>query len=344
MHSPQNESKQRLAEEVHRYFTEAGLSSKGSLALHAKPFIFIPLLCVSYWGLVFSSQDWRSVVAWSAGMVFAMGGIGFGYAHDACHGAFSTQRWRNRLAGWGYDLIGGSSYVWTWKHNVLHHRHPNQSLADPDVQTRPFLRLSATQERWWFHRFQQYYFPLLYLFIGLRWQLWQDFATYFRGELVGKKFQRPRGLDFLVFWGGKLSFFCFAFVLPCWLHPWPRVLVVYLGIIACLGLVLGLILQVAHCTEGAAQDKAGPPGSSEVQIESTSNYCSENKFLTWYTGGLNFHIEHHLFPSTASVHYPALSTFVQAYCMRQQIIYRSYPTYRQTFAAHFRHLRELGRR
>ena len=76
--------------------------------------------------------------------------------------------------------------------------------------------------------------------------MWQDFATYWRGELVGKKFRRPRGRDFVIFWGGKTVFMAFAFVIPSLIHHIPKVLGTYLFMTGPLGLILGLILQVAH--------------------------------------------------------------------------------------------------
>lgn len=342
MPSQQNNSQKKLYADAMNYFRSEELSPKGTFAVHLKPFFFLSLLIVSYISLVFFSAHWWTTLLYGILLVFAMGGIGFGFAHDACHGSFSKKRSLNKLAGCGYDLIGGSSYVWSWKHNVLHHRNPNQNLFDPDIQTHPFLRLSKQQERYGFHRYQQFYFFVLYMFIGIRWQLWQDFATYFKGRLVGRKFPKPRGIDFIIFWGGKAFFLAFAFLIPSLYHPFSLVVGVYLAIMMCLGLVLGLILQVAHSTEGVLGEHKDNLDITEFQIRNSSNYCPDNWFLTWYSGGLNYHIEHHLFPNISSIHYPALSKIVKAHCQVHEIKYQSHSSYLTSLTAHYRYLKNLG--
>ena len=115
---------------------------------------------------------------------------------------------------------------------------------------------------------------------------------------------------------------------------------------ASLGLLLGLILQVAHCTEGVSikKDQIFKVNNGFYnQINCTSNYCPENKIITWYTGGLNYHIEHHLFPNISSVHYPNLSKLVKNHCKNLDIPYKTYDTYFFSLKAHFEYLKKLGR-
>lgn len=340
----QDEFSKTLRSEVMTYFVVHDRSIKGNIWLHTKPLIFLSLMGVSYWGLVFHSSNFGTGFLWCLVMIFAMGGIGFGFAHDSCHGAFSRSRFWNRVTGCGYDLMGASSYVWRWKHNVLHHGSPNHLAHDPDVQTAPFLRISPDQPLRPFNRYQQFYFPLLYFLILFRWQLWQDFATYFKGELLGKKFIRPSGIDFMVFWGGKFIVFFFTFVFPSFFVPFSHVLLAYFFVMGGLGVFLGILIQIAHCTEGASFESQVVDGilSQKEQVHRTSNFCPRNWFLTWYTGGLNYQIEHHLFPGIASVHYPKLSGIVRQNCEKFGVRYQIHETAIGALSAHVNHLKTMG--
>ena len=334
-----------LREEVMEHFGRHQRSVKGNFWLHIKPIIFVTLLGLCYFGFIFHSSNTGVAFLWCLGMIFAMGGIGFGFAHDSCHGAFSHSRFWNQLTGCGYDLMGASSYVWRWKHNILHHGSPNHIEHDPDVQTRPFLRLAKDQPWFPMNRYQHFYFLFLYFFILIRWHLWQDFATYFKGELMGKKFLKPKGINFLIFWGGKIISIFFALIFPSFYLPFYKVLGGYLVVMGGLGIFLGTLIQVAHCTDGASFETLGPdevPMSLEDQIRRSSNFCPRNWFLTWYTGGLNFQIEHHLFPGIASIHYPELSVIVKATCNKFEIPYLSYDSLFTAFKGHISHLKKMG--
>lgn len=344
MPSAQTDFSQALREGVQGHFSRTQRSSKGSLALQVKPFFFLLVLVLAYCQLVFSTHTVLEAFLWCCGMIFAMGGIGFGFAHDACHGAFAQKRRWNRLAGLGYDLMGASSYVWRWKHNILHHGSPNHLHHDPDIQTAPFLRVSREQPKTWFNQFQHLYFPLLYALILIRWQLWQDFATYGKGELLGRKFVRPRGLDGVIFWSGKSFSIFFSFVFPAFYHPVSKVLLAYFVVMGGLGLLLGTLIQVAHCTEGASYESLseGNTLSQAEQVKRSANFSPRNHFLTWYTGGLNYQIEHHLFPSIASVHYPALAVIVRRICQDFGVPYVCYDNGFDCLRAHVRHLKHIG--
>ena len=79
------------------------------------------------------------------------------------------------------------------------------------------------------------------------------------------------------------------------------------------------------------------------QIKTTAKFATNNKLVSWWVGGLNFQIEHHLFPKISHVHYPAISAIVRNVCSEYQLNYIDYPTMRRAVAAHVRFLREMGR-
>jgi len=78
------------------------------------------------------------------------------------------------------------------------------------------------------------------------------------------------------------------------------------------------------------------------QVETTADFGRRNRLACWYVGGLNFQIEHHLFPRICHVHYPALSGIVEQTCREYGIRYVAFDTVRAGVAAHYRWLREMG--
>jgi linoleoyl-CoA desaturase len=76
----------------------------------------------------------------------------------------------------------------------------------------------------------------------------------------------------------------------------------------------------------------------------TSNFAPRNHLLSWYVGGLNYQIEHHLFPKVCSVHYPAISRFVREAAATHGIPYLEQPTLAQAIRSHYRMLKHFGRK
>jgi linoleoyl-CoA desaturase len=116
-----------------------------------------------------------------------------------------------------------------------------------------------------------------------------------------------------------------------------------------LGVVMSTVFQLAHAVPDAEfhaarpGDQRMPTGFAEHQVRATVDFAPSNRLLGWYVGGLNFQIEHHLFPDVCHVHYPALAPIVEATCRAHGIPYRTAPTLRAAIAAHYRFLRALGR-
>jgi linoleoyl-CoA desaturase len=86
-----------------------------------------------------------------------------------------------------------------------------------------------------------------------------------------------------------------------------------------------------------------PTGWAEHQVRATVDFAPSNQLLGWYVGGLNFQVEHHLFPDVCHVHYPALAEIVESACEAHGIPYHARRTLRDAIAAHHRFLRVMGR-
>ena len=158
---------------------------------------------------------------------------------------------------------------------------------------------------------------------------------------------KPRQAALLVV--GKILYVIWALIIPLSRHDFSTFLIGYFSVAFVQGMVLGLVFQLAHAvddTEIFARPPAGqtlPRSFYEHQIATTVDFAPNNPFVTWYVGGLNFQVVHHLFPKVCHLHYPALAKLVAKYCAEHGIAYHCHPTLRSAFAAHIRFMRAMGR-
>ncbi|NUN48556.1 MAG: acyl-CoA desaturase [Candidatus Brocadiae bacterium] len=303
----------------------------------------------SYAALVFFSTEWWHGVLASISLGLSIAGIGFAIQHDANHGAYSSNPGSNRLLSRTLDFLGASSYVWGWKHNVLHHTWTNIEGSDSDVELGVIGRLAPLQKRYWFHRFQQYYLWLAYGLVAPKWQIWDDFYNLATARI--SKHPIVRGG-----WGtvvgvilGKLVFAGWAIVIPLCYHPFWQVVAFSALTWGFMGIVLSVVFQLAHCVEEAefqdARAAAKNPALpwAEHQLRTTVDFAQGNPILTWYLGGLNYQVEHHLFPRICHLHYPRIARIVRETCAEFGVPYSANPGFFSAIASHYRWLRRMGR-
>jgi linoleoyl-CoA desaturase len=247
------------------------------------------------------------------------------------------------------DLMGGSSYIWRFKHGLFHHSYPNLSGADDDIDIGPLGRLAPGQRRRFFHGLQQYYLWAFYGLLTVKWNFVDDFKNALRGRIGSHTFPRPKGWELVNLLVAKLAFCGWALVLPALFHRWWVVLLFYALTSFVLGVTLAVVFQFAHCVEEA--DFPEPPAGPQTmgtpwaihQLRTTVDFARRNPVLTWYLGGLNFQIEHHLFPRICHVHYPAIAPIVQKVCAEFDVRYRANDGFFSAMASHWRWLRAMGR-
>jgi linoleoyl-CoA desaturase len=247
------------------------------------------------------------------------------------------------------DLIGGSSYLWRWKHVVFHHTHVNVTGHDTDIDLGILARLTPHQTRRAYHRWQHVYLWPLYGLLAIKWQLFDDFRKLITGRISTRRFPRPKGWELVIFAAGKAVFFTLAFAVPLTFHPAGVVLTFYVVASLIAGMVLSVVFQVAHCVEEAEFPRPrGDSGRIEHpwavhQAETTVDFARRSRVVTWLVGGLNFQIEHHLFPKISHVNYPGISGLVEAACRDFGIPYAEHASFRAGIASHCRWLRRMGR-
>jgi len=337
-----------LRRRVDADFRRRGCRPRDSAPMYLKAALILTVFALAYVALVFfATSGWQALLL-SILLGIATAGIGFNIMHDGGHQAWSERRWINRLLAMTADMVGGSSYVWQWKHGRFHHTWVNVAGHDSDIDLGVLARLSPLQRRLPWHRWQHLYLWVLYGVTLIRWHVYDDFRDVITGTIGERPFTRPRGKDLAVFVLGKLTFFTLAFGLPLVFHSTGAVLTFYAVTAGVAGLLLALVFQMAHVVEPAAFPVPNA-GSLRMdtpwaihQLQATVDFARTNRVLSWMIGGLNFQVEHHLFPHISHVHYPAVSRVVKDTCREFGVAYLEQPTFAAAIASHYRWLRQLG--
>ena len=341
----------QVRHEVAAYFAATGLSTTSDVRVWIRAGAMLALVCVPY-GLLLGGvlTGW---VALAACVVIGVGvaGMGFTLGHDAQHGALSKRGYINRLAGLTFDVMGVNGHFWRLTHNRLHHTFTNVAGLDEDLSVTPLLRMSPDSKRRAIHRFQHVFALPVYALLTLSWILLKDYVYLLRRRLGPlQPVPRPRA-HWATVLAGKAFHYGWTIVVPVLvLQPsFGAFLAGFLAMHFTASLILSVVFQLAHHVESTVYPSRGEDGRSEDtwaahQVRTTSDFARGNIVLGWYLGGLNFQVEHHLFPNVCSVHYPRLSPIVEACARRHGLPFHAAPTFRSALRSHARRLRDLGAR
>jgi linoleoyl-CoA desaturase len=338
-----------LKASVDQYFEENRLKKTGNWKLYLKSIILIPLAISLYVLLLTVSLHWALAILLCAILGVTMASIGFNVMHDACHGSFSTRSWVNEVMGLTNNFLGGNAFLWKLKHNIVHHTYTNVDGIDDDINNMPFMRECSTQPWKPMHRYQNYYMFILYGFTSV-FMFFMDYVKYFSRKVYTTPIRSMSTKEHILFWAGKLFFIVVYILIPIKVLGWLPWLVGFLIVQFALGLTLAIVFQLAHVVEHAEFEAAGiEPMKIENewaihQVKTTADFASRNKLVTWMVGGLNYQIEHHLFPRISHIHYPAISRIVRETCEHFDLRYNYFPTTRAAIASHFRFMKEMGRK
>ncbi len=341
---------QRLRELTEDYFKENNLRKTGDGRLYWKTAILLTGLAVLYTVLVFftPSSAWISL-GLCAVMGVVVASIGFNVMHDGAHGSYSRRKWVNTLMGHSLNFLGGNVYIWKLKHNENHHTFTNIEGVDDDIDIKPFVRVHSGQPRYWFHRFQHIYGLFLYGSTYLFWIFYNDLKKYFSGMIADNTPMKPMSLkEHVIFWASKVFYVGFFIGLPMAMVGVLPTLAGYGVMVFVTGLVIAVVFQLAHVVEHA--EFVQPEGEKHEigsewaihQVATTVNFATHNRVWNWLFGGLNFQVEHHLFPRISHVHYPELNKRLKQVCAEFNIQYREFPTLRSALWSHLMHLRRVG--
>jgi len=338
-----------LKEKVDSYFQSNNIRQTGNYKLYIKTILLSLSALTTYSILVFFTPNVWISIALCMLLGINLAGIGFNVMHDGAHGSFSRKTWVNELMGYSLNFMGGNVYLWKHKHNVNHHSFTNIEGMDDDIDIKPWIRVHSEQEKYWYHRFQHVYWVVLYGITYLLWVYVQDFKKYFTGKIGETTFKKMSVKEHIIFWASKLLYVGAFIVLPIFTVGWLNMLIGYLIVSFVCGFVIAVVFQLAHIVEDAAFETPDTPVYkidnewAVHQVQTTANFATKSKIVSWFTGGLNFQVEHHLFPRISHIHYPKINQLVKETCEQFGINYMEYPTVLAAVRSHVVHLKQVGK-
>ncbi len=338
-----------LKRRVHSYFDQKGISTTGNFLLYFKGALLGLSFVAVYVHLVFFTPGIVLGIAESILMGGLIAAIGFNVMHDGAHGSFSKYKPVNLMAAFSLNILGGSHFMWNVKHNIIHHAYTNVDGVDDDIDIQPWMRMSSTQKKYKLHKYQHRYFWFLYAMLYILWIFVLDYQKYFKQKIGNMPLKKMHLNDHIVFWAFKLINLFLFIGLPVYMvgfFPW---LMGFLVATLFAGFVLSIVFQLAHTVEHthfpmpAEEDGRLSDEWAIHQLKTTANFATRNKFISWLVGGLNFQVEHHLFPKISHVHYPAISKIIRETCREFNVPYIEYPRMRHAIASHVSYLKQMGR-
>ena len=306
---------------------------------------FVPFICILVFPLPFYAELLLAVV-WGIGLA----GIGLSIMHDANHQSYSHNAWVNKILGFTLNMVGGNAYTWQVQHNVLHHTYTNIQGMDEDLDAGIVVRFSpATEYRSW-HKFQHYYAFALYGLVTISWVVIKDLKKilkYHKENIYYGNTTTAKELAIVIV--SKLLYLTYTVALPLIFFNviWWQYLLCFLTMHLVAGFILSMIFQPAH----VVKETTFPMPNIDNEIENswavhelltTANFARKNSILNWYAGGLNFQVEHHLFPTICHIHYEALAPIVKETAEEFGLPYNEFETFSEAIKSHYDMLKRLS--
>lgn len=335
---------------VAQHFEAEGHSVKANSEMVLKTVLSIAGWLGTYLLILFSGWNlWVLLgMAMLHGFFTAMMGLNIG--HDAIHGSYSKSKGLNKFLGLTFNMVGANDYVWGISHNIVHHSFTNIPNHDEDIRQPAFLRIEPTQKLLKIHRFQYIYAFFLYGLATLSWVFIKDYVKFFQHQLGGhyrKTFPKKEIARLFFF---KILYYILFLALPILLlpYPWYGVLLGFFVAHFVGGFTMAVIFMLAHIVEETSYpipDEDGKLGLSwaDLQMHTTANFAVHNRAVNYLFGGLNFQVEHHLFPKVCHVHYPEISKIVRQTASDHDLPYLEHKTFFGAIASHTRALKNFGR-
>lgn len=341
-----------LKERVNKYFVDKKISKFADTSMQLKTAFMLAMYFIPFVLLVSGMVQsfWAMMLLWSF-MGLGMCGIGLSIMHDANHGAYSKKKSVNSMLGYLLNVIGSYHITWKIQHNVLHHSSTNVHEYDEDLNNQ-ILRFSPKQQRRNINKYQAYYAPFLYGLLSLYKTFSKDFeqiSRFNKSNLLSGQGVTLKGavlqitVNKLFYLGATLALPMLVLTLPWW-----QVFIGFLTMHFICGIILALIFQSAHVLDRTEFYQADESGSIDNcwaihQLNTTANFAKKGRIFSWLIGGLNYQIEHHLFPNICHVHYEHISDIVRGTAKDFNIQYNEFPTFFDAIKSHFRMLHILGK-
>jgi linoleoyl-CoA desaturase len=351
--SVNREFTRELMKRVDNYFRSNNISRNANTNFYLKTITVFAMFFVPL-GLLFTSLSNSLLIATILYAIMGLGkaAIGLCIMHDANHGAFSNKKWVNDLFSYSLNVIGGSSTNWKIQHNYKHHTYTNIEGHDDDIAPAKILRFSPHADFKKIHKFQHLYAWFFYGLMTFSWIMWKDYKEIinYNNEGLLKKHKTTLGKEMAIIIVTKVVYIIYMLVLPAIFTSMPFWFIAFgfflMHFVA--GFILAIIFQPAHVLEendfldlDEGQTVVEDSWFSH-QLKTTADFAQNNRLFSWFVGGLNFQVEHHLFPSIAHVHYYKIAPIVKETAEEFGIPYHSFKTFGGAVKAHYKMLKALG--
>lgn len=341
-----------LKKQVKNYFDQNSISTYANSQMVIKTIVMFALYFVPYFLMVLGvvTNIWVVLAMWTV-MGIGNTGIGLSIMHDANHGAYSKNKYVNKYLSYVMNLIGANSFIWKIQHNVLHHSFTNIEGMDEDIDPGPLMRLSPHAPLLKAHKHQHIYGWFLYGLMTFLWLTTKDFRQLARYKKLGLMKTQKRSFRSVLTEAilSKIFYYGYALIIPLVFiqAPWYIILIGFFIMHFITGLSLGLIFQPAHVMPSAEfpvpdKDSSVENNWAVHQLFTTTNFAPKSKVFSWFVGGLNYQIEHHLFPNICHVHYKKISEIVKAKTEEYGLPYYSQETFYAAVREHAKMLKQLG--
>jgi linoleoyl-CoA desaturase len=333
-----------------QYFKDEDKSRFANSAMITKSIVMILLYFVPFALLFIIGNTWVSLAMWFL-MGLGMAGIGLSIMHDANHGAYSKRPWVNKMMGAVIHALGANDVNWRIQHNVLHHTYTNVTGMDEDIDIGGVMRFSPHDKRRKLHKYQHLYAWFLYGLMTILWFTVKDYkqlVRYSKKNLLITQ-NKSFGKLLVTIIVSKVLYLAIALAIPLIFAPvsWYITLIGFTMMHYMAGLILGAVFQPAHVVPSSNYPIPDESGNIEAdwavsQLYNTANFAPKAKLFSWYVGGLNYQVEHHLFPNICHVHYRDLAVIVENTAKEFNLPYNSFKSFRQALIEHTKMLYNLG--
>jgi linoleoyl-CoA desaturase len=248
--------------------------------------------------------------------------------HTSTHFATSDSRRVNRmLAGYGYPLFNGLSMTyWHRAHIEVHHANPNIHGVDDDHDFSPYFAVTTPEFdrsrgllRFFYAKLQYYVFPLL-VWLNVFTRQRASFAHVYRSL-------RDPNVRTALHWidlGLLAAHFTLWIGVPALFVGVEAAAWVYFFRLFVLGYILYAVLAPAHYVpEAICIEQDGRPEDPVLLQTATTVNFRTGPLGRLLCSGLEYQIEHHLFPSYSHVFYPRMSPYVREFCRQSGYPYRT---------------------
>ena len=342
-----------LREKVSGYFETNRISEYGNLNLVFKTIFMITLYLTPYFLMITGvvNSFFAVFMLWII-MGLGKAGVGMAVMHDANHRSYSKNQLINKWMGNTLYLLGGSPFTWQHQHNTLHHGFTNIDGHDEDIDPGSVLRFSPHKPLLKMHKYQHIYAWVFYGLMTMLWITTKDFRQLFKYKKEGVTLSNTNSynqiLASLII--SKIVYYAIFMIIPMIFLPlaWYWIILFFIAMHFTSGFILTIIFQTAHVvptSEYPLPDKNGTLENNWAvhQLYTTSDYSPKNKIFSWFIGGLNYQVEHHLFPNISHVHYRKISVIVKEMAHKYNLPYHVQPGFLRALREHARMLKKLGR-